>query len=223
MLTTQLLNGHGCFRCYLHTIGESRSRNCIYCKNMIDCACHTLFFCRRWKHHAITLIEAMLQSKDTRSRVESCTQGILRAKKRNMDRGHARVDEAPWIRGILFLYWIGLAWDNESNGSESESWMLQEQSGVRQKKLLDTIFFTLRIYVFMLNISEYLCCFCTISLWIFYLFLEYVTVWNLHMSAHVTLPNFLLLLYLQQQESYFKKNKGITHLKIIISSWLQSP
>lgn len=81
---TQLLRGHGYFQSYLHTIGILRPPDCIYRKDVtVDGRASCVPGHHNWGHVA------------ERGLVKpSGTQGILKAKKGEMDRRNAKVAEA---------------------------------------------------------------------------------------------------------------------------------
>lgn len=105
--------------------GKSRSPNYIYCKDMMDDACHTP--CSGWERRRYHLsVEGCFAPSDTWRKVARYTQGILKAKKRKMDKRDGRIAKAPWMHGVFLLFWISLAWSSVSNSSGLESQAIQD-------------------------------------------------------------------------------------------------
>lgn len=95
---TQLLSGHGYFRAYLHRMGKVPSSDCLYCPGIPDTADHTFFNCERWHVRRASLsfeigvvvtpdniVGAMLQGEGTWNCVKRFAEGLLRAKKVDLD------------------------------------------------------------------------------------------------------------------------------------------
>ena len=95
---TMFLSGHGYFRSYLHRMGKADSPDCIYCPGVPDDAEHTFFRCSRWERLRLeatctfgaisvdTVCVKMLEGEEFWSCWSRFTQGILRAKKIDLDR-----------------------------------------------------------------------------------------------------------------------------------------
>jgi hypothetical protein len=89
---TQVLTGHGCFVAYLHRIRRSETEGCLFCREEIDDAEHTLLVCERWKSErakyrkstanwsTLNFITIMLRSQENWDAAQNMIEEIMKQK-----------------------------------------------------------------------------------------------------------------------------------------------
>ncbi|KAL7723971.1 hypothetical protein ACLKA6_017962 [Drosophila palustris] len=94
---TQMLTGHGYFSSFLHSIGKSRERSCVYGDAERDNVEHTIFHCERFKEERLRLtrtigeispdniITIMISSDENWRHAAAFIGDILRKKKKDLD------------------------------------------------------------------------------------------------------------------------------------------